>query len=517
MFPAKESKRFYFWIVLLLLAAGGFYLRARGIDLRPLHNDEGVNFHFLLSIFRDGYFPYSHENYHGPSYFYLSTLCTAALGFGEFGVRSAAVLSGMLLLTALLPLRRTDGDATVLTAALLCALSSSLVFYARYAIHESLFVLCSACLGVVLYAWARTFKRRYIFLGGAALGVLIATKETFIITLFCVGLALLCAFEPRRLLRGFWRARTDASLALLICALLVALLFSGGLQWAGGVREMFFAVPQWISRNQSDTGHFKPFAYYADMLLRPPAGSLLAGQWQSLGLELDFLKKIEGGAESELWLAVLLPLLYAAAFPLRAAGGFFARKNALLRFAGVWTLSAFAVYGLVDYKTPWLVINITFPAILFLSAALARLYSYRPYGRFIGGAATALTAALALQNSWKYNFEIPYGNQNPYSYVHTRRGMLDLVRDMEHYREKHPDARVLVGVQGYWPLPYYLRDWEGNTGYLTTRDPESQAGSYQILILDKDVSWKNPKWAGKYYRLSDVQESRVYFMRDKAG
>jgi hypothetical protein len=93
--------------------------------------------------------------------------------------------------------------------------------------------------------------------------------------------------------------------------------------------------------------------------------------------------------------------------------------------------------------------------------------------------------------------------------------MRDLVRDLYHYRKLHPQAKVLVGVGGYWPLPYYLRDWRGTLGYLTTKDPQAHAPNYQVMILDRDVRWNLPGWAKKYYRLSDVQESHTFFLRKK--
>jgi uncharacterized protein (TIGR03663 family) len=488
------------------------WLRVRQIELRPLHNDEGVNYHFLEGIRHNGFFRYSHENYHGPSYFYLSALCTAALGQGELGLRSSAVLAGVATLLLLLALRRSEGDYFVLTAALLCALSSSMVFYSRYAIHETLFVFAGACLALGLYLWLRTEASRYLYAAGLALGVLVATKETFIITLFCIALALLAGFGPRALIhkcaRG-WQALLQAGL---IAAVVIALLFSGGLHWSGGLREMFLAVPQWIGRNRSDVGHFKPFWYYADILLGPQLRMALA---QLVHLDSSAAAKVVEGAESQLWLALAIPLTYFVSTPLECARRAWGQSNAFMRFCGVWALCAFVVYSLVSYKTPWLAISITLPVTLFLAAWIARLAQNPSVERWVGGLCVVVALALGARNVWKYNFDIPYGRGNPYSYVHTDRGLLRLVRDIEGYRELHPGAKVLVGVSGYWPLPYYLRKLSGDVGYLHTREPESQASNYQIQILDPDLAWKNPRWSGKYYRLSEVQESETYFLRQR--
>ena len=53
--------------------------------------------------------------------------------------------------------------------------------------------------------------------------------------------------------------------ALVLTSFLTVLSFSGGFRWPGGLREMLLAVPQWVSRNESDVGHHKPFWYYGKM------------------------------------------------------------------------------------------------------------------------------------------------------------------------------------------------------------------------------------------------------------
>ena len=497
-----------FWFCFFLIAAAAIFLRVWQIDLRPLHSDEGVNFHFLQSILRDGYYHYSHENYHGPAFFYLSTLAVSVLGFGELGMRASAVLPGILLLALLLPLRKSEGKSFVLIAALLCALSSSLVFYARYAVHESLFLLSGAACGIGFYMWARTFAARYIYLCGAALAVLIASKETFIITLFCIGLAGMTIRSPLTLAREAWRARAHVFCALLIAVIGVVALFSGGFQWMGGLREMFLAVPQRIGRNESDHGHFKPFWYYSDMLLGEPLRSRLC--FWTHGTRSYVLERASG-AEPQLILALIIPAAYLLTSFMRLPVEAWKVRHAFLRFSGVWALAAFAVYGVVSYKTPWLVINITFPATLFLAACLSRTFSYDWQESISGAVALAAAVLIAAWSAWRFNFTIPYGAKNPYSYVHTGQGMRDLMRDLDHYRDRHPDAKVLVAVGGYWPLPYYLRDWRGALGYLKTNDASKHAANYQVLIMDRNVNWNAPGWEKKYYRLSDVQESHTYF------
>ena len=124
-----------------------------------------------------------------------------------------------------------------------------------------------------------------------------------------------------------------------------------------------------------------------------------------------------------------------------------------------------------------------------------------------------LLLGISAQRMWYYNFKMPFGPNNPFSYVHTSQGKMDLVAKIKRYWQKDPKAKVLIGVNAYWPLPYYLREKSKQLGYLKTKDVDAYKDEYKIIIVDKTVHWKNPGWEKKYYRLSDVQESNTYFKK----
>ena len=521
-------------LFILILIFSGF-VRTVWIDLRPLHNDEGVNHFFIEGMKQSGYYNYSHENYHGPSYFYLTRFLTACLGEGELGLRSSAVLMGVACILVLALLRKSEGWGFVLVTSGLLACSSSLVFFSRYAIHEALFVFAGALLAFSLYLWWLTQKTGYFYSGGLGLALLITTKETFIITLFCLFLSFLALGRWRATARALWTQRAALCGGLLLCVGLVVFIFTGGLQWSGGLREMFLAVPQWIGRNESDVGHFKPFLYYTQILLGPEAVSIVAlpivalkplfasahELWRIqifgdlaalLPARMDGWLKTPIGSEPYLALAILLPVGWLAACRRRWAA-FGSDSFALGRFLGVWTISSFLVYGLVSYKTAWLVINISYPANLFLGWCLWRLGSASRWGRFSGSAAYALVLSACVYFCYVFNFGNAYGKDNPFVYVHTRQGMLDLASDIKQYLLKHPQAKILIGVPQYWPLPYYLRDLKDRVGYLTVKDPKDYKDSNDILIVDAAMRQELPGFSWKYYRLSDVQESRTFFRR----
>lgn len=509
-----------FSLLFVAVVVSTLWLRVHDIANRPLHNDEGVNYFFIEQLRDLGYYPYSHENYHGPSYFYLTGLVTALLGDAELGLRGSAILVGTLtvpLLLLLLPF----GRAFVLLSAVLFALSPSLTFYARYAIHETLFLFAGLGGGISLFRWLREERALWLYLGALFLGVFIATKETFIITLFSLGLATLSLGDWRAkaaLVRAQWQ---HVCWAILLAVIVTFAFFTGLFRWMVGLREMLLAVPQWIGRGHGDTGHFKPFWYYGNMFLQAepvvllavllPGVALLIQQFSSAGRRAvvppvgpaprkNLKKRSVESASVESTATTVSPK--------RSSSDLL-----FIRYLSVWAVTSFVVYSAVQYKTPWLIINLTAPLLLCSAWWSVRLSSAsRPWRlAFVGVGVFA--CVLQGAKMAEYVFRMPYGNGNPFSYVHTTAGMVELMSDIERYWEKHPGAMVLIGVNGYWPLPYYVRNHKQLVHYVSSDDVHAYKDRYDILVMDRSVDWQDGGWARKYYRLSDVQESHTFFRR----
>ena len=464
-------------------------LRLLHLSERPFHNDEGVNYFFLTNITEKGYYPYSHENYHGPTFFYWSYLWFSLIGDSEVGIRFSAVLSGLLTLPLLLFLKRSERPWRVLLMMAGIALLPSHVYYSRYAIHETLFVLSSLGVGLCAYRWL-THRENWVWYPlGIFAAIHCATKETFIISYFCLFFpVVLLAFADGigKVFLDLKRQWSDVAVALVIFVFFVIGFFSGGFRWWEGVHEMVLAVPQWIGRNKSDTGHFKPFIYYTKVILLTEPWILGAG---------------------------VLPL-FILPFAIGRKTAFFSANGEGYRlpiFLSLWTFICFLVYSFLNYKTPWLIINISVPAAL---ATIAWLTSFQSR-RVITGVAIILVlcAGESAWGIWQYSFKKSYGDGNPYSYVHTCAGMLELTSDVDHYLLNSPKSRILVGAAQYWPLPYYLRNHADRLMYLNPVKHEEYENEYDVLILDRSVEWDPQGWAKKYYRLSDVQESYTYFKR----
>ena len=554
--PPSGSKSWLFWAYLVLLVLLGFLLRRYQIAARPFHHDEGVNWYFLNQMKTLGYYPYSHENYHGPSFFYLSKLLVKILGESEVGIRASALACGSILVLLPVMLWKQFGRMWVLFASALVLSSPSLTFFARYAIHESLFLIGGMMTAFALIAWSESRSSRWIYWGFLGLAILVTTKETFIITLFCLGLAwiaaegtkpslaisliagslmlvvasvqgldtnvlahpwgFLNAVQNDKLFHGclgvlalwslaagarglptlgadLWRSRMSLSLGCGLFVLIVVLVYTACFFWSAGLSEMLAAVPQWWGRNDSDVGHHKSFVYYTNIFLRYEPFVLVAVALPAVSL-VDWL---------------ILNFLPAERLALDPT---FRRRSI---FFGMWTLSSFLSYSFVKYKTPWLIVDITLPALLLLATWVDYVWKQGVLGRWGAILSTALIVAVHGESLASTNYGEPCWPEHPYCYVHTTKGMIDMVGDIQRYWEKRPNARVLIGVNGYWPLPYYLREKEKNLMYLANSTFDANAIHYDIMILELSENKNVQGWAKKYYRLNAAEEAYVYFRRSE--
>ena len=143
------------WLIAyFVILAVALVLRVVWPELRPMHHDEGVNGHFLLSLMRNGVFRYDPSNYHGPTLYYftlpLAYTADKAGALSTWVVRLVPVVFGMGTVWLGLSLRRYVGAVGALAAGALMAVSPGLVFFSRYFIHEMLFVFFT--LGLVVAA-----------------------------------------------------------------------------------------------------------------------------------------------------------------------------------------------------------------------------------------------------------------------------------------------------------------------------------------------------------------------------
>ena len=190
----------------LILAATivAIALRLPRLEQRPMHGDEAVHADKFGELLERGVYVYNPEEYHGPTLNYLTLipawLCSQKTyaQVTEFTLRVVPVFFGVLLvLLVSLVVDGLGGWASV-CAAILTAISPAMVFYSRYYIQEMLLVCFT--LGAIAFGYRFAQRRRLVWavLAGICLGLMHATKETCVIALGCMLLALWLTLFIRR-------------------------------------------------------------------------------------------------------------------------------------------------------------------------------------------------------------------------------------------------------------------------------------------------------------------------------
>jgi uncharacterized protein (TIGR03663 family) len=481
-------------IAILLIAAA---LRLYDLNLVPLHHDEGVNGNFLVRLVREGSYKYDPENYHGPTLYYFAALIpwiTRLLfgvaardhyGLTTFTIRLVPAVFGLGTIGLVLMLRRRLGTIATLSAALLLAVSPGAVYLSRYFIHETQFVFFT--LGIVVFGlrFYDTRNPTWVILASASAALLFATKETAMIS---VGV-LLIAFALTHIYRRFYpqtrsgNARRpgmrhesafnrflydfgtanlviSAAIAIVVFLFLNILFYSSFFRNAQGIYDALKTFEVWTRTGTTAHVH-PPFTYVKWLMLQE--GPLL------------FLGAI-GAA-----LVVLKP------------------KNSTALFAALWSFGLLAAYSLIPYKTPWLALNFIVPLALISGYVIQQIWELERGQVRIVALVLIIAAGVSAFQMIDLNF-VNYDNDSEYYvyvYAHTRRGTLDLVRNIEQIARERDGEQTGITIVSpdYWPLPWYLRDYS-HTAYFGQMTQSTEP----LIIAREDQKVQMEANFGEQYR-----------------
>ncbi len=479
-------------IILVVAVTVAAFLRFYQIDLKPLHHDEGVNSYFLLNLYNRGEYKYDPTNYHGPTLYYFALLALWVWGKTELALRFWPAIWGVLSVGILWLLRRWLGEAGLAVAAALMAVSPGLVYFSRDFIHETSFGFFT--LGIVVSAWCYVATRRFLYLALAAISaaLLFATKETAVITAVVLPLAALCAvlwdkgcqlklwrrFQLSRVLTELWQElrsiwpSLDLLLSAAIIFIFVNLVFYSSFftNWRG-VAGAFESVWLWVGRGTSGDGHKHAFHYYLGILMK---------------LELPLLIGGLLGTVVALW-----------------------RRKRFGLFLLAWSVGIVLTYSLIPYKTPWLIVSMLIPLALLTGYAAQEIFLCLPdlSLRLLWVVVLFIALIPSAQLAYQVNFDKYDDNSNSsgylqalgsrlglkaytdgqyggYVYAQTERDLLDLIREIEGATSRLPTGKetdIYVASPEYWPLPWYLREYN-HVAYAGTL-PETIA---QPIVIARD-------------------------------
>lgn len=493
--PELPEKVWRIGVMVIFVVAAA--LRLYDLNLVPLHHDEGVNGNFLVRLVREGAWQYDPENYHGPTLFYFSALIpwTIKLLFGSaardtyglttFNIRLVTVVFGLGTIGLVFLLRRRLGTVATLAAGMMLAVSPGAVYLARYFIHETLFVFFT--LGIVVAA-VRFYDDRnpsYLIPAGASAALLFATKETAMISVgvLIIALALTLAymhFTGKGLAQPVYRRSRETGVlsrivdelggstslvfnigvALIVSLALYLLFYSSFLTNSKGIYDSLKTFEVWTKTGRTAHVH-SPVMY------------------------LTWLVSEEG------------PLLFLGA--LGAAIAVLKPKNSMALFCGLWAFGLIAAYSLIPYKTPWLVLNFVVPLALISGYAMQAIYDWDRSQLRLVMLVFVVAVGIATYQSIDLNF-VNYDNDDSkyvYVYAHTTRGTLDLVNQVEQIAKESSGSLTGITIVSpdYWPLPWYFRNFS-RVGYFGR-----MAGSSEpIIIANENQKPEMEANFGAFYR-----------------
>lgn len=464
----------------LVLAIG---LRFVNLDRRPMHHDEANQAVKFGQLLETGRYEYDPADHHGPTLYYL-TLPFARLrgqatlaSLDERTLRSVPACFGVALLVLFALLGRRLGAAATASAMLLAALSPALVYYSRFYIQESIFAfLAVACLG------AASRYRDRPSVGGAAVtggcvGLLYATKETSIIVVPAIAVAVAVAHRwtgpgwdgaHAAAGRASRRRLVEHALVGVAAALGVAWLFFSSLfTHPAGFLDSIRAFPGFVQRGTGAGAHVQPWHYYLQMLGWSPSGGLV---W------------------TEAAVLVLAAAGMVAAW--RGRDAFWARSVAL------YAVLTTAVFSALPYKTPWNILPFYAGVVLLAGVGAGAAWRWaRGRGSLVSVTMAVLFAGVCLHlgwQSWRAIERFAADPRNPYVYAQTSPDFLRLVRRVENIAALDADReRMLIKVVArpheQWPLPWYLRRMP-RVGYWTNAADAEPLRGTPVIVASEDFA-----------------------------
>lgn len=483
-------------ITLAVLALLALVLRVIRLDERPPHTDEAVNAWILGRVLTGEPFAFDPRDRHGPLLPAVGLATALMLGrrtFADLDERTirlapaivGAAATGLFLLgSGLIP------NGVLASGAALWAVSPLPLYYARYAIHETLLVAATlAFLLMLVRALAATSPRAqsaWAAGAGVAAGTMLAAKLTAVIPFLAAGVALAgCSLASAHAAsdasKGDRKRTVFARVLLAIgaplavaAAVTVAFAYSWGFTRFAGLHDLVFGLEAPLAR-AAGQGHGKGPLYFFSILGTRGAGVLL-----------------------------LLGALAGSIIAWR-------RGSPVARGLVIYAVVLLGVHSAIPYKTPWLALGIFLPLALLagwaVDAALqvgralrarrddavspAARSESAPYLRIAAWLGLFAFAGLTAHADYRLVYAEPAAESNPLAYAHTSPDLRRLVALVDSLPVSEP--LIAVSLNDPWPLPFLLRR-------------ESQVGFWQpgqalpaeaavVITTPEDVSTLDPHFA----------------------
>lgn len=448
-------------LILFVLVAVAIPLRWNNLAQRPFHADESVQATKFRTFWNTGQYRYDPNEFHGPLLNYVSYPIQWLSGQNietekENVLRSVPIVFSLLCILLLFLFRDALGRIGILVSGIGFCITPSLLFYNRYYIHETLFITC--CLFALAAGWrySQTKKQHWLILTGVGIGLMYATKETFVFNVAATGGGLLLLMGLEKFhgpTTNFLKRISLHDWILFLIGFFVTAIvfFTSFFTHPSGAVDAIRTYLPWLNRAGGESIHVWPWYYYLQRYF--------------------WFTKDGGPLFTEAF--ILLPALLGvwAGFKVHFPPTF----RRLCLFLSGYTLLLAIMYSVIPYKTPWCFMGVIEGLILLAGLGCTYFFTTQRHKLVKGIGVLVLLAGAAhlvaqdnLLNN-KYYEE----SKNPHVYGHTVSDTRRLVRTVELLSTVHPDGnkmliQVITKNGDCWPIPWYLRLFDHTTGWYPT-------------------------------------------------
>ena len=511
------------WTPWLIIGFGAF-LRILLLGIKPPHFDEGINGWFVDQMTKTGFYRYDPTNYHGPLHFYVLFLSQTLFGRNLWALRMPVVLVSIACIYLALKFETFVGRNVARLAALAMAVSPGFIFYGRYSIHEVWLLLFTMLFLFGLLGLWKFGTINYLWFAGMGLTGMVLTKETYILHLACVALALPAIWLSHKIspLPDIKPARqrwTEVDLVVVVATgvALTVFFYSGTFFNWEGVKGVYETFATWFQTGKNGNGHEKAWHYWLMLMARyewPVAIGvcfclIYSWTWKNVAsaiaiatvaTQLIFWLLAKRGIigfqpDNQLF---WLPAGIGAGLLLLFGSTCIA--HAELRATAIYTAGVLIAYSIVSYKTPWCIINIAWPFLFLFGAAILAIPSkYRLIANVIAMLALCVSLGSAI---WLNYFRFTKDTE-PYVYVQTYKDVNRLTQPLLTLAHRNPIYYQLIGHMirtSAYPFPWILGDFP-RIGYYERDNLPDKVDADFLLVQEDRIAAVEKQLHDSYYTM----------------
>ncbi len=510
--PGLSDKKY--GLLGLLIIFFGIALRLFELGERVFHHDESVHGSFTLKLLERGEYSYD-PAYHGPFLFHSTAAVFHFLGINDTTARLVPVFFGIATLLVLFLLKKELGKSGVLWSMFLLAFSPSMVYFSRFFRNDMIIVFCTlaAVAGAFRYLDNIHSSKRYpyIILTASSLAIAVSSKENayLIIAVFgaYAGLGLLYWIYSDWKKENLGLKKTLLRKTSTILPYLPEIILSGAL-------SVFIILFFYSSVFRYDVSLFS-----------------IVGKAFSHWMEMHRVERLGGP------FYYYIPILFTYEIPVvlfGSAGFFYFLRNkwrnngqnySFFLFLCYWALTSLLLYSYLQEKVPWLVVHIILPFGLLAGAFLGEIFSrntedgqlkqanYSGKTRTLLAGVLVLTLLVSMGQCISVNYYRSMEDKERMTYTQASPDIRELMEKIGEFDESPETLRIYVIDQNklYWPLPWYLRDYE-KVSY-SSKPPSSSRYDAIIVPISYDMYRELPEeeYSSYNFTLRPGREFTLYY------